>query len=1377
MYRILWPLIVTLSICAATMAWAADVELEVIVKDGDDATGTTGEFDLDVNADMAASIAIDENAQVFFFSATNASEGPITNQEGIWVGTGEFISDLAIDGQPLSMFQPSAENCVGVGPFCGIIFNTQAAFHVTRGGDITLRTSREDKIGEIAFLSGFERSDLAPLLMTSQVVHFPFSPVLGLRSNSGEFLIASYIGSKAFGEPIGGLVDFVTPFIGGAAPFIGDPVTIDEIYGTYSSASGVTFGFNNAADRLFIARLSDSSEALYFDPNAAGPSRLLARTGEQTPGIGIGEFVELSQYVTQGQTGNAGLNDAGQGYFWGTWRNPSAPLNNSNLPRQALWRFDKSGGPTLVMSEYLNIETDPAFSTSEFSSTAFDNISVPNIAPNGDIFFFAVGREVGANGVPDHSDERVGLWRASAGSPPELVLRKSTSDNPGSPLPDGPNVPGTLLSGGERFVGFGIDGYGLDEHGHLLFATQTAIYAEDEHGYRLVIENGDEVEITPGVPRTVLQARINTLGHVSGQTQAFRDHHLAFRVRFTDDSLAILRTTFLDPPPPPELVGLEMVQVIQDWENSVPVYQGKPTLVRAHLRVAEAELKKVRLRVYDVNDSELDFSPLSADAPAGLVLVGPDSLMKREAKWASANFTLPQAATELPVLKVKVELADEQLACEEAAGPVERDCRLTVNLQEPHKPQIKVFSLNWNSPLNPRVDRRGRMDVVERLISTYPVAEIDWKDGGEVPFDESLDELPGSAAMRKAVNFLMKLRLLDKCSEMTGCKRLYLGLLRSERISGLGPAVAKAAAGFISANPRRFARHVMGHELGHLLGRPHSVIDPPLLSLKPNGQKQGPCGSVAKPVSQGFPYIFRVGGKLRQTFSPLDQGDDKLAYGWDSLQNRLVDLYGYFDLMGYCHRPILGGWPSTHTYLQLVAAMEAKFAAAGALTVYAANQDYWVLFGSVVDDEVSLDPLLRLDDSQPPDTSPSGDWQAQALSSGGAVLESTSFDPEAVQDWEGNESMMFVAALLANPSAVRVRILDADSQVVTEIEASANPPSVTILSPNGGETLAGDTTDLSWQAMDTDGDTLFHAVQFSEDGGTSWETLVSDHGETSITLINETLPATSQGLFRVITSDGFHQASDDSNAVFMVPDSAPTVVILKPGNLRTFYGSDAIALSMVALDTEDGKLSSASLTWVSDQDGALGSGESLSLLASGLSLGTHILTARAEDGATLTGEDEVTLTIEAQRPLVLADLSVDLITELKTSPTAEQAIAFTAIIEQLGDDPVPTVNFTFAALLSAVASYPSPQAVLDGVQAPNGWNCSTTGLELTCSAQDVQPYQRLELLFNLTTDRPADLDGSAEISSAVADPDGGNNHSNVQYRVGQSIFVFRDGFE
>ena len=72
------------------------------------------------------------------------------------------------------------------------------------------------------------------------------------------------------------------------------------------------------------------------------------------------------------------------------------------------------------------------------------------------------------------------------------------------------------------------------------------------------------------------------------------------------------------------------------------------------------------------------------------------------------------------------------------------------------------------------------------------------------------------------------------------------------------------------------------------------------------------------------------------------------------------------------------------------------------------------------------------------------------------------------------------AFIFPNPSGATQVALQQDQEVVAGLTASANPPTISILTPQGGESWSGTQT-ISWQADDSDGDTLVYAVQYSAD--------------------------------------------------------------------------------------------------------------------------------------------------------------------------------------------------------------------------------------------------------------------------------------------------------
>ena len=98
--------------------------------------------------------------------------------------------------------------------------------------------------------------------------------------------------------------------------------------------------------------------------------------------------------------------------------------------------------------------------------------------------------------------------------------------------------------------------------------------------------------------------------------------------------------------PPPravQLVALEVVQVIQDWSNSVRLIQGKETYVRAHLQITNDPPVLVEgARLYGSGPSgPLPGSPLSP-IPPGTLLVQTKNASSVRGQWANTlNFRLP----------------------------------------------------------------------------------------------------------------------------------------------------------------------------------------------------------------------------------------------------------------------------------------------------------------------------------------------------------------------------------------------------------------------------------------------------------------------------------------------------------------------------------------------------------------------------------------------------------------------------------------------------------------------------------------------------------------------------------------------------------------
>ena len=131
-----------------------------------------------------------------------------------------------------------------------------------------------------------------------------------------------------------------------------------------------------------------------------------------------------------------------------------------------------------------------------------------------------------------------------------------------------------------------------------------------------------------------------------------------------------------------------------------------------------------------------------------------------------------------------------------------------------------------------------------------------------------------------------------------------------------------------------------------------------------------------------------------------------------------------------------------------------------------------------------------------------------------------------------------------------------------------------------------------------------------------------------------TVPVTGVDILRLVVSDGGNGIGRDhgnwADAMLlveaMVPvNTAPVVAISSPAEGAGYTVGGFVDLVATALDSEDGDIS-ANLQWLSNIDGLLGTGGSIS--TSTLSIGTHLLTVSAEDSAGLSDSKTLTLNIE-----------------------------------------------------------------------------------------------------------------------------------------------------
>ena len=109
-------------------------------------------------------------------------------------------------------------------------------------------------------------------------------------------------------------------------------------------------------------------------------------------------------------------------------------------------------------------------------------------------------------------------------------------------------------------------------------------------------------------------------------------------------------------------------------------------------------------------------------------------------------------------------------------------------------------------------------------------------------------------------------------------------------------------------------------------------------------------------------------------------------------------------------------------------------------------------------------------------------------------------------------------------------------------------------------------------------------------------------------------------------------SDDDGDGGGFTPgENAPPIVnITSPADGSRFDEGAPVTLGGTALDAEDGMLEGQSVVWSSDKDGILASGTTVTV--ANLSVGDHTITLTGTDSGFATGDDVISIGIDARPP-------------------------------------------------------------------------------------------------------------------------------------------------
>jgi len=251
-----------------------------------------------------------------------------------------------------------------------------------------------------------------------------------------------------------------------------------------------------------------------------------------------------------------------------------------------------------------------------------------------------------------------------------------------------------------------------------------------------------------------------------------------------------------------------------------------------------------------------------------------------------------------------------------------------------------------------------------------------------------------------------------------------------------------------------------------------------------------------------------------------------------------------------------------------------------------------------------------------------GYWMDQ-LDATGAVRSSESFGVSFYGPARGfmTETAFRVSAPLA-VGCTKVQLRHG-TNVLFSRAVSAHAPTVTVLSPAGGETVNAP-FDLRWSANDTDGEALTFSVYYLRDGVEP--TVVARNVATNgFHWDPSTVPGSAQGRIAVVASDGFNEGMGTS-AAFTVAKKGPVVSFLSPSDGIAVSTSDRVVFVGSGYDLEDGCLPDSAFTFSSNLDGPLYPLHS-SQVETNLSFGVHTITLTGVDSDGNTNQASITVTV------------------------------------------------------------------------------------------------------------------------------------------------------
>ncbi|MGE5498548.1 MAG: hypothetical protein ACM3Q2_10775, partial [Syntrophothermus sp.] len=190
----------------------------------------------------------------------------------------------------------------------------------------------------------------------------------------------------------------------------------------------------------------------------------------------------------------------------------------------------------------------------------------------------------------------------------------------------------------------------------------------------------------------------------------------------------------------------------------------------------------------------------------------------------------------------------------------------------------------------------------------------------------------------------------------------------------------------------------------------------------------------------------------------------------------------------------------------------------------AGSEGYIAISGSAGPDGAgSLDPIITLTQVPKLSVPETGGYFIEFRNGAGSLISSHNFSLEPVVKAAFKNTGIPFSLYLSLPEGTRTIALKKGTAELAMRTLSQNPPQVSIITPQNGETIKGE-KEIKWAGTDNDGDSLLYDILYSPDGAAQQVIAVNVKGNSYNWDSRQWRSSAGSGKITIIAKDGFNES-------------------------------------------------------------------------------------------------------------------------------------------------------------------------------------------------------------------------------------------------------------